>query len=485
MDNYRARHARIGARAFVIALLGIALATSTLALAPANAAGIRTDTAPATPAIVLPGDTVLRPVMAGAGSIAGPVGLTCSNLAATTTAPVPCADPLTLGELGKLTSALDLVAAPAPGWEFTGWTGCTGATSGDTCQLTIASLTSLLTAAAPVANFLPIGGDPALPGACESPLPVPGSDCSAPVTKITTSPAVTADKLTKEKTASFAFAAYEADSSGNATTTPTTGATFECELVGPGQTAGFSACSSPKSYENLADGEYTFAVRASDTASPPNVDATPEKFTWRVQTAPPNTVITRGPSRWALAKTATFGLAISPAGTAKYRCSLDGVGRLCTGSSTTLAFAAGTHTFAVQGTDSLGNEDPTAATRTFTLPVNNSDLSASKGWKKGKGAGYFLKTFSVTTKKGATLTRSATGIKRVALVASKGKGYGTVNVYLGKKLLKKVSLAAKTTKKSKVINVASFTTATSGKLKLVVTSQNKKVVIEGLGIATR
>ena len=204
-----------------------------------------------------------------------------------------------------------------------------------------------------------------------------------------------------------------------------------------------------------------------------------------MQTTPPNTLITSGPSRWVLAKSARFGLAISPAGTAKYRCSLDGAGRLCTGSSTTLAFAAGTHTFAAQGTDSLGNEDPTAATRTFTLPVNNSDLKASKGWKKGKGAGYFLKSFSATTKKGATLTRSASAIRQVALVVTKGKGYGTVKVYLGKTLLKKVSLAAKTTKKKKVVNVASFATATSGKLKVVVTSKNKKVVIEGLGIASR
>jgi uncharacterized protein (UPF0254 family) len=60
-----------------------------------------------------------------------------------------------------------------------------------------------------------------------------------------------------------------------------------------------------------------------------------------------------------------------------------------------------------------------------------------------------------------------------------------VKVYLDKSLLKKVSLAAKTTKKKKVVNVASFATATSGKLKVVVTSKNKKVVIEGLGIASR
>jgi hypothetical protein len=204
-----------------------------------------------------------------------------------------------------------------------------------------------------------------------------------------------------------------------------------------------------------------------------------------VSTVPPNTLITSGPKRWALARTATFGLAISPAGTAKYRCSLDGAGRLCTGTRTTLGFGAGTHTFAAQGTDSLGNEDPTAATRTFTLPVDDRDLTRASGWTKGTGKGYFLKTFTSTTKKGATLKTSSSAIRRVALVVTKGKGYGTVNVYLGKKLLKQVSLAAKTTKKKKVVNIAKFSSARSGTVTVVVTSKNKKVVIDGLGIASR
>ena len=32
--------------------------------------------------------------------------------------------------------------------------------------------------------------------------------------------------------------------------------------------------------------------------------------------------------------------------------------------------------------------------------MNNSDLKASKGWKKGKGKGYFLKSFSVDDQEG-------------------------------------------------------------------------------------
>src|SRR5439155_1570645 len=52
---------------------------------------------------------------------------------------------------------------------------------------------------------------------------------------------------------------------------PDSGASFECKLDGPGTTTGFyGACSSPKSYGPLADGSYTFSVRARDGAG--NVD---------------------------------------------------------------------------------------------------------------------------------------------------------------------------------------------------------------------
>jgi hypothetical protein len=489
MDTRQITRARGRALRLVVAVLGVVLVVPPLAMSPTSAATHRIDRAPSSadallPPGVLPTDSVLAPVMSGAGSITGPAGMACSNVSATTQVPVPCGDPLTYGELsgllGLVTSlSTTLTPSAAPGWSFDSWANCPSVV-GDNCVVLLSLVSTLQE---PVAKFLP-AGDPSLPGACDSPLPIPGSDCSAPDTTITTSPKVTADKKTKETTAAFAFKAYETDSSGKATTTETTGATFECQLTGPGQTGGFAACTSPKGYENLADGQYTLSVKASDTADPKNTDQTPATFTWTVVTTEPNTLITSGPSRWALARKATFGLAISPAGTASYRCSLDGAGRLCTGNSATVRFASGTHTFAAQGSDSLGNEDKTPATRTFTMPVNNTDL-AGKGWTKVKQKGHFLKTFSTTKKKGAVLKYRSSSIKRVALVVTKGKRYGVVKVYLGKHLLKKVSLAAKRTKKMKVVNVAGFSTARAGTITVKVVSSGKPVVIEGLGVASR
>lgn len=480
MDIVRLRHARKWAHRFTVALVGAGLAVSVvppLALAPASAAA---PTASAPTAVLGLFLAPVEPVISGAGSITSTVsGLACSNPTGTTSVTCPGSSGLSLTELGALTQVV-LTAVPATGWDLAGWTGCSS-TSGPDCTVTSALGTPL----APTATFLP-EADPTLPGACGSPAPIPGADCTPPVTAITQKPTVVTGNRTREKTATFGFKAFEADGSGNATTTETTGATFECQLKEPNKPAPttYEACTTPKTYSALVDGTYTLSVRALDGASEPNRDATPESFTWTVDATAPETTVTSGPGTWVLNKSATLGLGSSEQGST-FRCYLDGAGRYCTTTAATVAFAAGTHTFTAFAKDAVGNEDTTAASRTFTMPVDDRGLKASTGWKAGKGSGYFLNTFVSTTKKGATLKASGSEIKRIALVVTKGKGFGVVKVYLGQKLLKKVSLAATTTRKKQVVNIASFSSATRGTVKVVVASANKKVMVEGLGIASK
>lgn len=73
----------------------------------------------------------------------------------------------------------------------------------------------------------------------------------------------------RSTTASFGFTAQEA------------GSRFQCSLNG----AAFSACSSPKSYPNLASKQHTFRVRAADAAG--KVDASPARLTWTVDAVRP------------------------------------------------------------------------------------------------------------------------------------------------------------------------------------------------------
>jgi hypothetical protein len=70
-------------------------------------------------------------------------------------------------------------------------------------------------------------------------------------------------------------------------------------------------------------------------------------------------------------------------------------------------------------------------------------------------------------------------------VATKAPGHGTVKVYLGSTLLKQVDLQARVVAKSQVLPIAQFSTAQSGKVRVVVASQGKPVRVEGLGVATR
>jgi hypothetical protein len=103
--------------------------------------------------------------------------------------------------------------------------------------------------------------DDALDG-CVTPLPPPLPDTAPPETTITAGPAE--GSTTTQADASFSFSSSETNS------------TFSCQLDG----SGFSPCTSPKTYNSLANGSHTFDVTATDAAG--NSDATPASVTWTV-----------------------------------------------------------------------------------------------------------------------------------------------------------------------------------------------------------
>ncbi len=65
----------------------------------------------------------------------------------------------------------------------------------------------------------------------------------------------------------------------------TNGVTFECSLSGPSRSHDFKSCISPKKYSGLADGSYSFAVRAVDKHG--NREAPPVSYAWSVDATPP------------------------------------------------------------------------------------------------------------------------------------------------------------------------------------------------------
>jgi predicted extracellular nuclease len=94
-------------------------------------------------------------------------------------------------------------------------------------------------------------------------------DTIPPDTAITSMP----PSLVNSDSATFAFTGSDSGSGV---------ASFECSL----DNAKFTACVTPLTYTDLADGLHSFAVRAIDRAG--NVDASPATFAWTVDRTPPN-----------------------------------------------------------------------------------------------------------------------------------------------------------------------------------------------------
>ncbi len=139
------------------------------------------------------------------------------------------------------------------------------------------------------------------------------------------------------------------------------GSTFECRLDG----GTFSACTSPQAYTGLADGEHTFEVRAIDTMGAP--DPSPASYTWTIDTAAPDTIITAHPDDPSNSSDASFTFTSTEA-VSTFECRLDG-GTFgpCTSPWTYTGLDYGSHTFEVRAMDAVGNTDPTPASYTWTI----------------------------------------------------------------------------------------------------------------------
>ncbi|HWO46655.1 MAG TPA: hypothetical protein VNM41_01230, partial [Solirubrobacterales bacterium] len=99
-------------------------------------------------------------------------------------------------------------------------------------------------------------------------------DTTPPATDLTGTPSA----LVNDTQATFSFTSGE------------TGGGFECSLdSGP-----WEPCTSPKSYDALADGPHDFGARAIDGAG--NADQSPARYAWSIDTSPPQTSVGEAPS---------------------------------------------------------------------------------------------------------------------------------------------------------------------------------------------
>lgn len=142
------------------------------------------------------------------------------------------------------------------------------------------------------------------------------------------------------------------------------GSTITCSI--DTGTPTFGPCSTASTHsppEMIADGDYTFRVRAADPAN--NSIIRTRAFT--VDTVAPETTIELGPPEVSDSPNTTFFYG-SNDNTATFQCRLDGASFASCGSSQDYnGLADGIHTFEVRAHDAAGNSDSTPASRTFVV----------------------------------------------------------------------------------------------------------------------
>src|SRR6202012_4063696 len=139
----------------------------------------------------------------------------------------------------------------------------------------------------------------------------------------------------------------------------------QCKLDGPGSTTGsYTTCTSPQAYSNLADGSYTFSVRATDAAG--NTDGSPATRSFTVDTVAPDTTITAGPTGATNNASPSFSFTSTETGST-FQCKLDtpagaGTFAACTSPQAYSSLADAAYTFSVRAIDAAGNTDGSPAT---------------------------------------------------------------------------------------------------------------------------
>lgn len=264
-------------------------------------------------------------------------------------------------------------------------------------------------------------------------------------------------------------------------TTPGSAVRIDCTLDAAPITCHHAAFA----LRDLAPGEHVLTAAGTDAAG--NTDPTPATRRWTVDVAAPDTSITGGPANGSVvtSPTAAFALDVTePA--ARLACTLDGRVRACApGPLTLVGLTPGTHTFAAAATDLAGKTDLTAATRSWTVPVPARSLVRSSGWSLSRSAAAYDGKVLSTTRRNATASYPVKGARRLALVAGGGTTHGTVRVYAGSRLLRTVSLRTSRTISRRVVPVATFGAAWSGKVRVVVVTSGRLVRLEGIAAPIR
>jgi DNA-directed RNA polymerase specialized sigma24 family protein len=170
-------------------------------------------------------------------------------------------------------------------------------------------------------------------------------------------------------------------------------AELECSLDG----IPFSPCTSPQQYTGLEQGQHTFRARAVDEAG--NVDPTPARKKWQVDTKEPDTELTETPDSLDTGS-ARFAFE-STEKKSTFECRLDdGAFEGCTSPKSYSGLDDGEHRFRVRAVDRAGNPDPKPAAFRWTVDTIPPDTKIESG--PADVSHEATATFSLSSEPGAT-----------------------------------------------------------------------------------
>ena len=109
-------------------------------------------------------------------------------------------------------------------------------------------------------------------------------------------------------------------------------------------------------------------------------------------------------------------------------------------------------------------------------------MTESSGWSDKRSRAYWQNTAIASSSKGARLTIGKVRGARVALLATRCSGCGTVEVLVGGHVVGRVSLSASTTRNRQQVVLPAFATR-EGPLVIRVVTRAKRVLIDGVAVA--
>lgn len=274
---------------------------------------------------------------------------------------------------------------------------------------------------------------------------------------------------------------------------------LECRLTGGPQAHEWRSCSSPVTYADLPDvaaGAYVFEARAVDlgdrartpdvapllpptVADTPDEDPTPATLAWGQDTRAPFVFVT-GTSYDEVTPTqpvvtgATVPIRLNSSETgSRFECTDNGRPVPCAGGRWELPDpAAGRHRFTARTIDAAGNASAWSTPIEFFVPRN---LTRQRGWTKVTGPGHVRGDALRATRRGARLVLPRTEVGELRLLASTGRGHGSVRVRVGRRAWHVMDLAGPRTTSKQLVVIDRYSGMRTGRI--VIESLGRKPVV--------